>query len=79
MATLAPFFVFQTILLYKSSQNLPLPIFFVLGDKWQNSTTQKIFTTLWVSHNVALPFTLKIYLKAKDELWKLKYFINAKI
>jgi hypothetical protein len=22
---------------------------------------------------VALPFTLKIYLKAKEELWKLKY------
>jgi hypothetical protein len=23
---------------------------------------------------VALPFTLKSYLKAKEELWKLKYF-----
>jgi hypothetical protein len=56
---------------------------FVLVDQWQNSTTQKILTTrwprLWVCHTMALPFTLKKkYLKAKDELWKLKYFINAK-
>jgi hypothetical protein len=29
---------------------------------------------------MALPFTLKKYLKAKEELWKLKYFtIFAKI
>jgi len=27
---------------------------------------------------VALPFALKIYLKAKEELWKLKYFTIAK-
>jgi hypothetical protein len=25
-------------------------------------------------HTMALPFTLKKYLKAKEELWKLKYF-----
>jgi hypothetical protein len=25
-------------------------------------------------HTVALPFTFKKYLKAKEELWKLKYF-----
>jgi len=31
-----------------------------------------------VSHNVTLPFTLKKYLKAKEELWKLKYFTIAK-
>jgi hypothetical protein len=27
---------------------------------------------------VALPFTLKKYLKAKEELWKLKYFTRPK-
>jgi hypothetical protein len=27
---------------------------------------------------VALPFTLKRYLKAKEELWKLKYFTMQK-
>ncbi len=27
-----------------------------------------------VCHNVALPFTFQKYLKAKEELWKLKYF-----
>jgi hypothetical protein len=27
-----------------------------------------------VSHNVASQFTLKEYLKAEEELWKLKYF-----
>jgi hypothetical protein len=27
-----------------------------------------------VSHTVALPFTLKSILKAKEELWKFKYF-----
>jgi len=72
----APSFFFQIILLYKSSPNTPSPSHFVLGDKWQNSTTQKIFTTLrptlWVCHTMALPFTLKEYLKAKDELWKPK-------
>jgi hypothetical protein len=31
-----------------------------------------------VSHTVALPFTLKKYLKAKEELWKLKYFTMQK-
>jgi hypothetical protein len=31
-------------------------------------------------HTVALPFTLKMYVEAKEELWKLKYFtIHAKI
>jgi hypothetical protein len=30
-----------------------------------------------VCHTMALPFTLK-YLKAKEELWKLKYFIMQK-
>jgi hypothetical protein len=25
-------------------------------------------------HTMALPFTLKIYIKEKEELWKLKYF-----
>jgi hypothetical protein len=29
-------------------------------------------------HNVALPFTLKKYLKAKEELRKLKYFTMPK-
>jgi hypothetical protein len=27
-----------------------------------------------VCHAVALPLTLKTYLEAKEELWKLKYF-----
>jgi hypothetical protein len=32
-----------------------------------------------VCHNtVALPFTLKKYLKAKEELWKPKYFTMQK-
>jgi hypothetical protein len=31
-----------------------------------------------VCHTVALPFTLKMYLKAKEELWKLKYFTMQK-
>jgi hypothetical protein len=29
-------------------------------------------------HTVALPFTFKKYLKAKEELWKLKYFTMPK-
>jgi hypothetical protein len=31
-----------------------------------------------VCHALALPFTLKNYLKAKEELWKLKYFTMQK-
>jgi hypothetical protein len=31
-----------------------------------------------VCHTVALPFTLKQYLKAKEELWKLKNFTMQK-
>jgi hypothetical protein len=31
-----------------------------------------------VSHTVALPFTLKKYLKAKEKLWKFKYFTMQK-
>jgi hypothetical protein len=31
-----------------------------------------------VCHNVALPFTLKKYHKAKEELGKLKYFTMQK-
>ncbi len=31
-----------------------------------------------VCHIVALPFILKKYLKAKEELWKLKYFTMQK-
>jgi hypothetical protein len=31
-----------------------------------------------VCHIVALPFTLKKYLKAKEELWKFKYFTMQK-
>jgi hypothetical protein len=35
--------------------------------------------TRGVSHIVALPFTIKSYLfKAKEELWKLKYFTMQK-
>jgi hypothetical protein len=33
----------------------------------------------WVCHNVSLPFTLKRYLKAKEEeLWKFDYFTMPK-
>jgi hypothetical protein len=32
-----------------------------------------------VCHTLASPFTLKKYLKAKEELWKLKIFHLAKI
>jgi hypothetical protein len=31
-----------------------------------------------VGHIVALPFTLKIILRQKKELWKLKYFTRQK-
>jgi hypothetical protein len=31
-----------------------------------------------VVHTVALPFYIKKYLKAKEELWKLKYFTMQK-
>jgi hypothetical protein len=31
-----------------------------------------------VCHTMALPFTLKKYLKEKEELWKLKYFTTQK-
>jgi hypothetical protein len=31
-----------------------------------------------VCHTVALPFTLKKYRKAKEELWKLIYFTIQK-
>jgi hypothetical protein len=31
-----------------------------------------------VCHTVALPFTLKKYLKVKEKLWKLKYFAMQK-
>jgi hypothetical protein len=38
------------------------------------------FQTRGVSHTMALPFTLKKYLKAKEqELWNLKYFTMQKI
>jgi len=34
----------------------------------------------FVTHTMALPFTLKWYLKAKEEeLWKLKYFTMQKL
>jgi hypothetical protein len=33
----------------------------------------------WVRHNVSLPFTIKRYLKAKEEeLWKFDYFTMPK-
>jgi len=80
MATMAAFFFFSKSSFCTSPHQTHPPPHFVLGDKWQNSTTQKIFTTLWVCHTMALPFTLKEYLKAKDELWKLKNISsNAKI
>jgi hypothetical protein len=31
-----------------------------------------------VCHTAALPFTLKKYLNAKEDLWKLKYFTLQK-
>ncbi len=41
--------------------------FYVFGSKKQG-----------VCHTMALPFTLKKYLKEKEELWKLKYFTTQK-
>jgi hypothetical protein len=42
-------------------------------------TPQKTFNKGCVSHTVALPFTFKKYLKAKEEeLWKFKYFTMQK-
>jgi hypothetical protein len=38
-----------------------------------------LFNKGHVTPHVALTFTLKKYLKAKEELWKLKYFTIAKI
>jgi hypothetical protein len=32
-----------------------------------------------VCHTMALPLTFKKYLKAKEELWKLKYFTMQNI
>jgi hypothetical protein len=37
-----------------------------------------IITKQGVRHTVALPFALKKYFKAKEELWKLKYFTFQK-
>jgi len=40
---------------------------------------KKIQQGVCFSHNVALPFTFKKYLKAKEEeLWKFKYFTMQK-
>jgi len=39
--------------------------------EWKNEK-QRVF------HTVALKFTLKKYLKAKEELWKFKYFTMQK-
>jgi hypothetical protein len=46
----------------------PLPIV----KPWQTPIKQG------VSHTMALPFTIKKYLKAKEELWKLKYITMQK-
>jgi hypothetical protein len=44
------------------------------------SATSPKWKTRGVCYTMALPFTLKSkYLKAKEELWKLKYFTIAKI
>jgi hypothetical protein len=40
--------------------------------------TPALASTRGASHTVALPITLKKYLKAKEELWKLKYFTIQK-
>jgi hypothetical protein len=48
------------------------------GPKWESFSYLK--KTQGVCQTVALPFTLKKYLKAKEEeeLWKSKYFTVAK-
>jgi hypothetical protein len=49
-----------------------------------NESRHFIFALVWrsnkgVCHTMALPFTIKKYLKAKEEeLWKLKYFTMQK-
>jgi hypothetical protein len=62
-----------------------LPCFFidiVFSSKikiWQNQNFEKK-ETRGLPHCVTLPFTLlKMYLKAKEELWKFKHFTMHKI
>jgi hypothetical protein len=49
-------------------------------DEELNMTLDNVILTMKTRgcHTVALPFTLKKYLKAKEELWKLKYFTMQK-
>jgi hypothetical protein len=44
-----------------------------------NSTIVQTIYNQGLCHTMALPFTLKKYLKAKEELWKLKYFTMQKL
>jgi hypothetical protein len=51
----------------------PVPLFFGgLNVTKQNKTKQGM------CHTMALPFTLKSIFKAKEELWKFKYFSPCK-
>jgi len=43
-----------------------------------NSTIVQTIYNQRFCHTMALPFTLKKYLKAKEESWKLKYFTMQK-
>jgi hypothetical protein len=49
-----------------------------LVDQLHSIKRLKINTVMFVTLYIALPFTLKRYLKAKEELWKLKYFTMQK-
>jgi hypothetical protein len=56
-------------------QDTPTFVFSLTTDGYQPGITEK----QGVCHIVALPFTLKKYLKAiEEELWKLKYFTMQK-
>jgi hypothetical protein len=44
----------------------------------QGMKEKKGHVTLWPCHLHSLPFKLKTDLKAKEELWKLKYILPCK-
>jgi hypothetical protein len=53
--------------------------FFFLGGVYVGNVVGKGFTKQGVCHTVALPFYIKNYLNAKEELWKLMYFTMKNI
>ncbi len=88
LACLLNLSIFCTIIFPKVDQN-PICILMILFWamfqwlllRWANPSGY-LFCTYQnkqgVCHTVALPFTLKVMLRQKEELWKLKYFIMQK-